>query len=97
LTLPATLPVAREGDAMRLIGVEMAERALAELALRLDLLGETELARRINAAAEEDRDQLPLTGHEQTVMLQVLVNPPADLHELHRALLLAWARRPQVL
>ena len=82
---------------MRLIGVEVPERALAELALRLHLLGETDLARRINAAAGEGRDQFTLTGHEQAVMLNVLVNPPADLHDLHRALLLAWAQRPRVL
>ncbi len=82
---------------MRLIGVEMPERALAELALRLSLLGEPELAERIDTAARENRGELPLTAHEQAVMLQILVNPPADLHELHRALLHAYAQRPRVL
>ena len=81
---------------VRIVGVEVSARALAELALRLDLLGEAELARRINAAIEEGRDQLTFTAHEQVTIHSALVNPPADLHELHRALLLAYAR-PQVL
>ena len=81
---------------MRLIGVDVPDRALAELALRLDLLGETALAQRINAAVAMGRDHVEFTHHEQVAILSALVNPPADLHELHRALLLAWARPPQV-
>jgi hypothetical protein len=81
---------------MRIIGVDVPARALAELALRLDLLGEAELAQRINAASEDGRDHVTFTHHEQVTILSALVNPPADLHELHRALLLAWARPPHV-
>ena len=75
---------------MRVVDVEVSPNALYELALRLAGLDETELAGRVAAAIDSDREYLPLNPHERATVLHALVTPPDELAELRHALLNDW-------
>jgi hypothetical protein len=71
---------------MLILGVVVSSGALSLLAHRLGLAGYDDLAQRIGSAVDGDRREMQVGRSDERAMLQVLMQCPASLMPLKRAL-----------